>query len=89
MSRFSVFCTAALVVVAAGLPVEAPLAAGMKNAEDMLIVDCLLPGQIRSLAARHLHERPPADPDLAGRLQIRGGEYVSYDRANTTALKVG
>ena len=49
MSRFSVFCTAALVVVAAALPVEAPRAAGVRNAEDLMIVDCLLPGQIRSL----------------------------------------
>ena len=90
MSRFSVFCTAALVVVAAGLPVETPLAAGLKNAEDMLIVDCLLPGQIRSLGrqATFMSARRPIRTSQAD-CQIRGGEYVSYDRANyQTALKV-
>lgn len=90
MSRFSVFCTAALVVFAAALPVEAPLAAGVRNAEDMLIVDCLLPGQIRSLGrqATFMSARRPIRTSQAD-CQIRGGEYVSHDRANyQTALKV-
>jgi hypothetical protein len=90
MSRFSVFCTAALVVVASALPVSAPRAAGVRNAEDLLIVDCLLPGQIRSLGrqATFMSARRPIRTTQAD-CQIRGGEYVSYDRANyQTALKV-
>jgi hypothetical protein len=90
MSRFSVFCTAALVVVAVALPAEAPLAAGVRNAEDLLIVDCLLPGQMRSLGrqATFLSARRPIRTTQSD-CQIRGGEYVSYDRANyQTALKV-
>jgi hypothetical protein len=90
MSRFSVFCTAALVVVAAGLPAPSARAATVRNAEDMLIVDCLLPGQIRSLGrqATFMGARRPIRTSQAD-CQIRGGEYVSYDRANyQTALKV-
>jgi hypothetical protein len=90
MSRFSVFCAAAVVVVAASLPASAPRAAGVKNAEDLLIVDCLLPGQIRSLGrqATFMSARRPVRTTQAD-CQIRGGEYVSYDRANyQTALKV-
>jgi uncharacterized caspase-like protein len=90
MTRFSVFCAAAFVVVAAAMPVEAPRAAGVKNAEDLLIVDCLLPGQIRSLGrqATFMGARRPVRTTQAD-CQIRGGEYVSYDRANyQTALKV-
>jgi hypothetical protein len=90
MSRFSVFCTAALVVVASALPTSAPRAAGVRNAEDLLIVDCLLPGQIRSLGrqATFMSARRPIRTTQAD-CQIRGGEYVSYDRANyQTALKV-
>ena len=92
MSRFSVFCAAAFVVVAAALPVSAPRAAGgsVKNAEDLLIVDCLLPGQVRSLGrqATFMSARRPIRTTQAD-CQIRGGEYVSYDRANyQTALKV-
>jgi TPR repeat protein len=92
MSRFSVFCAAAFVVVAAALPVQPARAAGgsVKNAEDLLIVDCLLPGQIRSLGrqATFMSARRPIRTTQAD-CQIRGGEYVSYDRANyQTALKV-
>ncbi|KFN41265.1 caspase family protein [Arenimonas oryziterrae] len=89
LSRLYVFCAAALIVIGAGLPVQAPKAA-VKNAEDLLIVDCLLPGQIRSLGrqATFLSARRPVRTTQSD-CQIRGGEYVSYDRANyQTALKV-
>jgi len=88
-SRLSLCLLTALVVVGAGLPVEAPRAA-VRNAEDMLIVDCLLPGQIRSLGrqATFMSARRPIRTTQAD-CEIRGGEYVSYDRANyQTALKV-
>lgn len=88
-SRLSVALLTALVVVAAGLPVEAPRAA-VRNAEDLLIVDCLLPGQIRSLGrqATFMSARRPIRTTQSD-CEIRGGEYVSYDRANyQTALKV-
>ena len=89
LSRFSVICTAALIVVGAGLPVQSTRAA-VRNAEDLLIVDCLLPGQIRSLGrqATFLSARRPIRTTQSD-CEIRGGEYVSYDRANyQTALKV-
>jgi uncharacterized caspase-like protein len=88
-SRLSVALLTALVVVGAGLPMEAPRAA-VRNAEDLLIVDCLLPGQIRSLGrqATFMSARRPIRTTQAD-CEIRGGEYVSYDRANyQTALKV-
>jgi hypothetical protein len=82
-------CAIALVVAGTGLPERAPLAA-VRNAEDLMIVDCLLPGQIRSLGmqAMYLSARRPIRTTQAD-CQIRGGEYVSFDRANyQTALKV-
>src|SRR5207342_3955636 len=88
-SRLSVFAATAVLVIGAGLPTEAPRAA-IRNAEDLLIVDCLLPGQIRSLGrmATYMSARRPISTTQAD-CQIRGGEYVSYDRANyQTALKV-
>src|SRR4249919_1532991 len=89
LSRLSVLCATSLIVIGSALPTEAPRAA-VKNAEDLLIVDCLLPGQIRSLGsqAHFLSARRPIRTTQAD-CQIRGGEYVSYDRANyQTALKV-
>ena len=61
-----------------------------RNPEDLLIVDCLLPGQVRRLGANSsfMSARRPARTTQAD-CEIRGGEYVSYDRADyQTALKV-
>ena len=60
------------------------------RSEDFLVVDCLLPGQIRRLGrqATYLTARQ-AIRTSARDCEIRGGEYVAYDRANySTALKV-
>lgn len=89
-SRFSItMAMGCLVLATAALPVK-PARAAVKNAEDLFIVDCLLPGQIRSLGrvATYMSARRPIRTSQAD-CQIRGGEYVSYDRANyQTALKV-
>lgn len=88
-SRFSIMMAMMCVVLASALPVK-PARAAVKNAEDLFIVDCLLPGQIRSLGrvATYMSARRPVRASQA-ECQIRGGEYVSYDRANyQTALKV-
>jgi len=88
-SRLSVTLSSSLLVVALGWPAQAPQAA-VRNAEDLMIVDCLLPGQIRKLGrqATFLSARRPVRTTQAD-CEIRGGEYVSFDRANyQTALKV-
>lgn len=88
-SRISIVLGTACLVLASALPVK-PANAAVKNAEDLFIVDCLLPGQIRSLGrvATYMSARRPVRASQA-ECQIRGGEYVSYDRANyQTALKV-
>ena len=58
--------------------------------DDLMIVDCLLPGQVRKLG-QHMTYLSPRRPirTTALECQIRGGEYVAYDRANfETALQV-
>ena len=54
------------------------------------MVDCLLPGQIRRLGGKMTFLGPRRPMKTSTRdCEIRGGEYVSYDRANyATALKV-
>ena len=86
--RFFVMLSCFVLVLAAGWP-GAPRAA-VRNAEDMMVVDCLLPGQLRKLGrqATYLTARRPVRTSQAD-CEIRGGEYVAYDRANyQTALKV-
>jgi uncharacterized caspase-like protein len=58
--------------------------------EDFLIVDCLLPGQIRQLgqAVTYVTRRQAVKTSTRD-CEIRGGEYVALDRANyASALKV-
>ncbi|HQW80910.1 MAG TPA: caspase family protein [Pseudomonadota bacterium] len=83
----SVAIAATMVLVA--LPVNAPRAS-IRNAEDMMIVDCLLPGTVRKLGkmSTYMSARRPIRT-IQSDCEIRGGEYVAYDRANyETALKV-
>lgn len=53
------------------------------QADQLMVVDCLLPGQVRSLGQRttYVSARRPARI-TARDCQIRGGEYVTYDRAD-------
>jgi len=63
---------------------------GPLKVDDLLVVDCLLPGQIRQLGGQvtYLTVRRPVKTS-ARDCEIRGGEYVAFDRANyATALKV-
>jgi hypothetical protein len=82
---------AAVVFVSGILTSPQPAAASAtRNPEDLLIVDCLLPGQVRRLGANSsfMSARRPVRTTQAD-CEIRGGEYVSYDRADyQTALKV-
>ncbi len=90
--RTTVF--AAIGVVALG---AAPLYAkrvdlpqGAVTVDELYIVDCLLPGQVRQLGGNftYLSARRPLRT-TAKDCAIRGGEYVAFDRANyATALKV-
>lgn len=62
----------------------------VKNADDLLVVDCLLPGQVRKLGASstYMTARRPIKTTAVD-CEIRGGEYVAFDRADyATALKM-
>lgn len=67
-----------------------PQAQESRNADDLLIIDCLLPGQVRKLGtySTYLTARRPIKTTAVD-CEIRGGEYVSFDRADyATALKI-
>ena len=61
----------------------------IQKLNDMQVVDCLLPGQVRRLGmSTYLTPRRPV-LTTASDCRIRGGEYVEYDRADyKTALNV-
>ena len=91
-ARLSYCMAAALLTVASAGPTKDDVAAatkGMIKREDLEIVDCLLPGQVRQLGnTSYITPRRPIHT-TASDCRIRGGEYVAFDRANLkTALKV-
>lgn len=59
-----------------------PASVEQPDVNSLLVVDCLLPGQVRSLGQRtvYLSARRPARLP-ARECRIRGGEYVASDRA--------
>ena len=89
------FCIGFLTVIlsaCATTPTQIPSGADneAKNADDLLIIDCLLPGQVKKLGTQttFLTARRPIKT-TASDCEIRGGEYVAFDRADyATALKI-
>ncbi|HWP76631.1 MAG TPA: sel1 repeat family protein, partial [Methylomirabilota bacterium] len=83
-------------VVLGCAPAPAPKAAEPRPtpsgqaADAFLVVDCLLPGQIRRLGNQVTYVGARrAEKATARDCEIRGGEYVAYDRADyKTALQV-
>lgn len=58
--------------------------------DKLFVVDCLLPSQLRRLGSQmtYLTAKRPIKT-TAGDCEVRGGEYVAYDRANyASSLKV-
>jgi len=69
-----------------------PLAASVnpRDADQLYVVDCLLPGELRKVggAMDYIAPRRPVKTTAAD-CEIRGGEYTAYNRADyATALKV-
>ena len=68
---------------------QLPQAQGRVSADKLLPVDCLLPPQVRKLGSQmtYLAARRPIKTTALD-CEIRGGEYVAYDRADyRTALQ--
>jgi len=83
-------CLASLAVGGSGYAGDAGRAKeGMVSLQDVAVVDCLLPGQVRQLGnTTYLTQRRPIHTDAAD-CRTRGGEYVAYDRADyKSALNV-
>lgn len=83
--------TVALVVLCAfSAPVKPAMDDPSRDVDKLMIVDCMLPGKIMRLGggARYMSARRPTKTTGAD-CEIRGGEYVAYDRASyASSLKV-
>ena len=81
---FLVAVSAALVSCTATPPsaVGTAATAGIESVDDLYIVDCLLPGQVRVLGGRTYQTPRRPTRTTAVDCRIRGGEYTAYDRAD-------
>ena len=68
---------------------DSSAASDLKSSEDLYIVDCALPGQVKQLGTmKYIGPKRPIKTTAVD-CSIRGGEYVAYDRADyRSALKV-
>lgn len=71
-------------------PRSNPAATLSRGGDELLVVDCLLPGQIRKLGRSLIYLTPQRPIKTSAQdCEIRGGDYVAYDRSDyATALKV-
>lgn len=72
----------AAAVFSIGTPAQSSQTGAQGTADELLPVDCLLPGKVRKLGSKLTYMSPRAAvKTTALDCEIRGGEYVSYDRA--------
>jgi uncharacterized caspase-like protein len=86
---FLTFCAAQSGTQGSEEPASAANGAS-RDADDLLIVDCLLPGKVRKLGTRVTYQTPRRAIKTPARdCAIRGGEYTAADRASyETALAI-
>ena len=80
----------AFALLAVGLPQANAASPDTDSADDLLVVHCLLPGQLRQLGARttYMSPRRPVRTTAVD-CRVRGGEYVLQDKANLkSAMRV-
>jgi Caspase domain/Sel1 repeat len=85
-------CVVGLLSASITLLVSMPsaLPAVSQSPDRLLVVDCLLPAKVRKLGGSMTYLAPRrAVKSIASECDLRGGEYVAYDRANfSTSLQV-
>lgn len=80
--RKGIFLSVLLIMFASGTPAS-------QDISGFMVIDCLLPGQVRQLGKMTYLAARKAIRTTASDCEIRGGEFVAYDRANrASSLKV-
>jgi len=87
-------CVITVLTGCVAAPIDSENQAGLeqvgRDSARLLVVDCLLPGQVRQLGTRLTYQTPRRPVKTsASDCEVRGGEYVAYDRANfSTSLNI-
>ena len=92
--HWSVACAISFLTGCAAAPIDSDSQSALeqigRDSGRLLVVDCLLPGQVRQLGTRLTYQTPRRPVKTsANDCEVRGGEYVAYDRASfSTSLNI-
>ncbi len=76
-----------LLIIACGAPAVKTVHKGQITPDQLYIVDCLLPPQVRQLGQNYTYMAPRKPARLSARdCAVRGGEYVAYDKASFSSV---
>lgn len=76
-----------LLIIGCGAPAVKTVEKGQVTPDQLYIVDCLLPPQVRQLGQNYTYMAPRKPARLSARdCAVRGGEYVAYDKANFSSV---
>ena len=74
-------------VMSCGAPPVKTVEDGQITPDQLYIVDCLLPPQIRQLGQNYTYTAPRKPAKLSAHdCALRGGEYVAYDKASFSSV---
>lgn len=90
ISKLMIVVALVTAVMTAGAGGTKKLKKGQITPDQLYIVDCLLPPQVRQLGQNYTYLAPRRPAKLTAKeCALRGGEYVAYDEANfATVAKV-
>lgn len=85
--KLSIISFISLLVIGCGAPNVKTVEKGQITPDQLYIVDCLLPPQVRQLGQNYTFMAPRKPARLSARdCSVRGGEYVAYDKASFSSV---
>ena len=83
ISKIALTLSITSLITACGAPAVKKIEKGRITPDQLYIVDCLLPPQVRQLGQNYTYLAPRKPIRTSARdCAVRGGEYVAYDKAN-------
>lgn len=85
--KLSIVGLTSLLIIGCGAPAIKTVKEGQITPDQLYIVDCLLPPQVRQLGQNYTYMAPRKPAKLSAHdCALRGGEYVAYDKASFSSV---
>jgi hypothetical protein len=87
VAKLGLITSISLLIIGCGAPAVKTVEKGQITPDQLYIVDCLLPPQVRQLGQNYTYLAPRKPIRTSARdCAVRGGEYVAYDKANFSSV---